>query len=108
QLLRYRAFHPDGCGGYGIVGDISFATIMAVMCLYGSLGVVVVTHHKPNILQISGFVLLSISLVALTYLVAWPVTRFMVVCHRTMRTQAYHQATSKRDSYSTTRLLWLT
>jgi hypothetical protein len=104
--LTYVLFHPDGCGGYSIIGDISFTAIMAVLALYASLGIVIITHHKLNILQISGFILLSAALLGLTFFIAWPVTRFLMKRRRSERTANYRLLMSHRDPDAAIRLLW--
>ncbi|HEX8585472.1 MAG TPA: hypothetical protein VF680_13820 [Allosphingosinicella sp.] len=105
--LTYRPFHPDRCGGFSIVGDISFATIMMLATLYASLAVVIVTHHKINLLQLSGFVLISIALLTLTYLVAWPITRFMWRRRRASQNNSYRRLLNDRDLFAAVQLTWV-
>lgn len=106
--LTYRFFHPDRCGGFSIVGDISFATIMTLAALYASLATVIFTHHKLSLLQVSGFVILSLALMILTYLVAWPVTRFMWRRRRTAQNNNYRRLLDDRHLFSAVQLTWIT
>jgi hypothetical protein len=105
--LTYRVFHPDRCGGFSIVGDISFATIMTLAALYISLTTIVLTHHNLSILQISGFVLLSLALLILTFLIAWPVTRFMLQRRRTEQNRSYRRLRHEGNAFTVAQLAWL-
>ncbi|TAJ33647.1 hypothetical protein [Bosea sp. (in: a-proteobacteria)] len=105
--LTYRAFHPDRSGGYATIGDISFATIMAILALYTSLAVVIVTHHRLNILQISGLAILSVALVLLTFFIAWPVGRFMWRRQRRERRDNYRRLSRRPDEFAALSLMWI-
>jgi hypothetical protein len=105
--LSYRLFHPDGSGGFSFIGDISFAAIMAVLALYASLATVMLTHHKLNVLQVSGFVILSLALIALTYFISWPVTSFMFRRRRTERNSSYRRLSARPDEFSVLKLIWM-
>lgn len=107
RQLKYKTFHPDGCGGFSIIGEISFAAIMAVMALYASLTIVITTHHHLSVLQVSGFVLLSAMFVALTFLITWPSTRFLLERRRVDRREGYRQLSLRRDAFAAVKLLWI-
>lgn len=105
--LRYKLFHPDSCGGFSIIGEISFAAIMAVLALYTSLTTVIVTHQKLSVLQISGFVCLSTMFVVLTFLISWPTTRFLMERRRQDRQGSYRRLSSQRDTFAAVKLVWI-
>ena len=104
--LEYRLFHPDRSGGFATIGDISFAAIMTVLVLYVSLAVVMVTHHKLNILQVSGIVILSAALILLTYFISWPVTQFMWGQRRRERRRGYRRLMHGPDPFTALQLIW--
>lgn len=104
--LEYRLFHPDRSGGFATIGDISFAAIMTVLVLYASLAVVMVTHHKLNILQVSGVVILSVALVLLTYFISWPVTQFMWHQRGRERRRGYRRLMRGPDPFAALQLIW--
>lgn len=105
--LDYRLFHPDGSGGFSTIGDISFAAIMAVLALYASLATVIVTHHKLNVLQVSGFTILSAALIALTFFISWPVSQFLLERRRADRNSNYRRLNSKVDEFSALKMIWM-
>lgn len=104
--LEYRLFHPDRSGGFATIGDISFAAIMAVLVLYASLAVVMVTHQKLNILQISGVFILSAALILLTYYISWPVTKFMWHQRWRERRRGYRRLMYGPDPFAALQLIW--
>lgn len=107
QRLTYMEFHPDGCVGFAYIGTISFLAILAILLLYLALMTVTTIHHKLNVLQVSGFVLLSAFFIALTYGISWPVTSFLVQARRTAKLAGYRSSHSKNPEFAVLKLLWI-
>jgi hypothetical protein len=106
KRLFYSTFHPDRSGGFSFVGDINFLVIMMMLSLYVALITVIHTHQKLNILQISGFVILSVSFLILTFLISWPTISFLIKKRRSMMLGGYKTAHSS-STQSILYLIWL-
>lgn len=98
KRLVYKIFHPDRSGGYTYIGNISFLSIMAMLALYCALISVIYTHHKFNVLQLSGLLILTSFFIAATYLITWPTIRFLVEKRRLLLLRGYKAATASPRS----------
>ena len=107
RQLSYKTFHPDHCGGFSFIGDINFLIIVSMLSLYLALITVIYTHHKLNVLQISGFFILSVSFIVLTFMISWPTIAFLLNQRRSMMLWGYKAALTSTHQ-SIMQLIWLT
>ncbi len=107
KRLAYKRFHPDGCVGYAFVGTINFLVILGIAVLYLALGAVVVVHHKLNVLQISGVILLSALLLLSTFWISWPVTSFLSRAQKIEKIRNYRYSISSDSEFAVTKILWI-
>jgi hypothetical protein len=105
--LAYRYFHPDGSGGYSLIGDINFISIVSILALYASLAIVMFVHRQLNILQISGFLILSATLILLTYFISWPVIRFLLRILLKEKISNYRIIKQELNEVAILKLLWI-
>jgi hypothetical protein len=103
--LAYKTFHPDRSGGFSYVGNINFSVIMAMVTLYCALLSVIHTHHKLNILQVSGLIILSAAFIVASYLISSPTIGFLIEKRRAMLLSGYRAANNSSKFIPT--LTWL-
>lgn len=75
--LDFDIYHPDKCGGFSYLGNINIAFITTIFVIYFELTVVLLTHDKLNPGLASGFVIISIAFVVVTYAILYPALKYL-------------------------------
>jgi len=73
RLLSFSIYHPDGCGGFSYFGNLNVAIVMGLIVVYFELAIVLFTHHRLNPGLASGFIIVTLFTVALSYAMMIPV-----------------------------------
>lgn len=76
-LLDFKPLHPDGCGGFSFFGNLNLVFILGILVIYSELIVVLLTHDQLNPGLLSGFVIITVVFLGLSYVTLVPVFLFL-------------------------------